>query len=221
MKYKNLHRWDLTAKEAIEVQALIRDRIKLKRFPVNKARRIAGVDVSVKNNVSQAAIVVLSFPELKVIDTFISSAKTVFPYIPGLLSFREAPVILECVKKLKTEPDVFIFDGQGLAHPRLMGLATHLGIILDKPSIGAAKSHLFGDFTPPGPAKGDLAILRDHDGSDIGAVLRTRDNIKPIFVSPGHLMDIPSAVKITLACCPRYKLPEPVRAAHKAASLRS
>ena len=219
MKYQNLHKWDLTPKEAIRLQARLQKKIVIKKPPIKDVRLIAGVDVSVKNNRSKAAIVVLTYPDLREVETAVSEEKTRFPYVPGLLSFREGPVILNCLKKLKTEPAIFIFDGQGLAHPRKLGLATHMGIILNKSSIGSAKSHLYGSYKAPGNKKGDFSFIKDADGVNIGAVLRTRDNVKTIFVSPGHLMDIPSSVKIILSCCVKYKLPEPIRAAHKAAAL--
>jgi deoxyribonuclease V len=219
MKYQNLHRWDVSPKEAIRIQADIAGRIALKPLRTKDIKHIAGVDVSVKGTMSKAAIVVLSCPGLEPVETVSFTMKTVFPYVPGLLSFREGPVILECVKRLKTEPDVFVFDGQGLAHPRKAGLASHLGIMIGKPSIGSAKSHLYGSYRIPGGKKGDFSAIKDEEGKMIGAVLRTRDNTKPVFVSPGHLMDIASAVKIIISCCPKYKIPEPIRAAHRAASL--
>jgi len=219
MNYKNLHRWDLSPKDAILLQGQLREKCVIKRLPVKNIRLIAGVDVSVKDDLSKAAIVVLRYPGLEIVETVASTVKTVFPYVPGLLTFREGPVILECLKKLKAEPDVFIFDGQGLAHPRKMGLATHMGIILNRPSIGSAKSHLYGAYQAAGKKKGDFSLMTDTDGIAIGAVLRTRDNTNPVFVSPGHLIDIPSAVKIILNCSPKYKIPEPIRAAHRAASL--
>jgi len=219
MKYKDLHRWDLSPKEAIREQYRLRDMVKIKKLPFKGMRTVAGVDVSVKDDLSKAAIVILSFPDLEVMKTVTHTMKTVFPYVPGLLSFREAPVILECVKKLKKAPDLFIFDGQGLAHPRGIGLATHMGLILGRPSIGSAKSHLFGKFNPVGRKKGDYSLMYDNDDRAIGAVLCTRNDTNPVYVSPGHLADIPSSVRIILECSPKYKLPEPIRAAHRAASL--
>lgn len=219
MNFKNLHRWDIPPREAVQVQKELCKSFAEKSLRVKDLEYVAGVDVSVKNDMSQAAIVVLSFPDLEVVETVKSKMPVVFPYVPGLLSFREGPVILECVKKLKTAPSVFVFDGQGIAHPRFMGIACHMGIILDRPSIGSAKSHLFGSFEPPGSKKGDHSLMRDADNRPIGAVLTTRNNTRPVFVSPGQLMDIPSAIKIILACSPKYKLPEPIRAAHSAAHL--
>ncbi len=219
MQYTNLHKWDLSPKDAIRLQEQLREKCVIKRLPLKNIRLIAGVDVSVKDDLSKAAIVVLRYPELEIVETVVSTIKTVFPYVPGLLTFREGPVILECVEKLKAEPDVFVFDGQGLAHPRKMGLATHMGIILNRPSIGSAKSHLYGTYEMPEKNKGDFSLMTGTDGIAIGAVLRTRDNTNPVFVSPGHLTDIPAAVKIILNCSPKYKIPEPIRAAHRAASL--
>ena len=219
MKYKNLHNWDLSPRQAIDLQSRLRRKIVLKKIDEKTVRLVAGVDVSVKNDRSQAAVVVLSYPALEEVETVSFRMKTCFPYIPGLLSFREGPVILECVKKLKNAPDVFIFDGQGLAHPGGIGLASHLGVILEKPSIGSAKSHLYGSYDPPGKARGDFSLMRDVDGTAIGAVVTTRNGTNPVFVSPGHLADIQSSVDLILKCSPRYKIPEPIRAAHRAASL--
>jgi deoxyribonuclease V len=217
MKYKKPHRWDLPPKDAIRAQYRLRDRIIIKRLPRRNIRVIAGVDVSVKNDRCKAAIVVMSYPGLKILESATCTTKTAYPYVPGLLTFREGPVILKCLKKLSAEPDLFIFDGQGLAHPRGIGLASHMGVILDKPSIGSAKSHLYGTYDPPELKKGAYSLIRDKEGSPIGAVLCTRDDTRPVFVSPGHLTDIPSAVRIILDCSPKYKIPEPIRAAHRAA----
>ncbi len=219
MQFNDLHRWDLSPRDAMRLQSRIREKIAIRKLSAKKVHLVAGVDVSVKEGRSRAAIVVLTYPDLQRQETAVAEEKTRFPYVPGLLSFREGPVILKCVKKLKAKPDVFIFDGQGLAHPRGVGLASHIGIILNRPSIGSAKSHLYGSYDMPGNARGDFSLVRDNNGKAIGAVLRTRDNTNPVFVSPGHLVDIPSAVKIILACCPKYKIPEPIRAAHSAASL--
>lgn len=210
-------RWNISPKEAIRTQYRLKKMIVLRRLPLTKIHLLAGVDVSVKNNTSKAAIVVLTFPGLKIVETVSHAAKTTFPYIPGLLTFREGAVILECIKKLSVEPDLFIFDGQGLAHPRGMGIASHMGLLLNKPSIGSAKSHLFGEYKPVGKRKGAFSLMKDKEGKSVGAALCSRDNTKPIFVSPGHLTDIPSVVKIILACCKKYRIPEPIRAAHHAA----
>ena len=219
MNYTDLHSWNVSPKEAVSIQTAVRKRIRVVPLDVGSVRLVAGVDVSVKNGFSQAAIVVLTYPGLERVASVTHRMKTVFPYIPGLLTFREGPVIIECVKKLKTAPDVYIIDGQGLAHPRGTGLASHMGVVLGRPSVGSAKSHLFGTFEPPGRKKGDYSLVKDADGASIGAVLTTRDDTNPVFVSPGHLTDIPSSVRLVLGCSPRYKIPEPIRAAHSAASL--
>ncbi|MBD3426767.1 MAG: endonuclease V [Candidatus Omnitrophica bacterium] len=219
MRYTDLHKWDVSPKEAVLIQKKIRDRILLKPLEMDKIHLIAGVDVSVKEGFSKAAIVVLSYPGLEKLEQVTRKRKTSFPYVPGLLTFREGPVILECLETLSVEPDLFIFDGQGLAHPRRTGLASHMGVIIGKPSIGSAKSHLYGDFTPPGTERGDRSIITDTDGTPLGAVLRTRRATKPVYVSPGNLSDINTSVEMILSCSPRYKIPEPIRAAHQAASL--
>ncbi|MBD3380128.1 MAG: endonuclease V [Candidatus Omnitrophica bacterium] len=219
MEHKKIHRWDLSPGEAIRQQYALRSGLKNKSLRIDRIRSVAGVDVSVKGGLSRAAIVVLSFPSLEVLESVSHTGKTGFPYVPGLLTFREAPVILKCAEKLASAPDVLVFDGQGQAHPRRMGLAAHLGLFLETPSIGSAKSLLYGTFRPPGRKKGDLSLLKDKDGTPLGAALTTRDDTNPVFVSPGHLADIHSSVDLILACCPKYKLPEPIRRAHKYASL--
>jgi deoxyribonuclease V len=153
-----------------------------------------------------------------------ASRKVTFPYIPGLLSFREAPVCLAAVEKLQTQPDVFIIDGQGIAHPRRLGLATHLGLFLDKPTIGCAKSRLTGTFQEPPLEKGAYSLLKDEmrkkstEPEVIGAVVRTRTNVKPVFVSVGHKCLLEDAIRVVLDCAVRYRLPEPTRLAHQAVS---
>jgi len=177
---------------------------------------VAGVDVSVKSNVARAAIVALSYPDLSLLQVRTAEGAAEFPYIPGLLSFREAPVILKAMAKLSIEPDLFIFDGQGIAHPRRMGIATHIGIIIDRPSIGCAKSRLCGIHRDPGQERGSIEDLHDK-GELIGAVVRTRTKVKPVFVSVGYRIDLPTAVDFVLKCCQGYRLPEPTRWAHKSA----
>lgn len=220
MQYNNLHDWNLSPKEAIRLQYKLKERLIFKGLALSSLKYIAGVDVSVKNDLSKAAIVVLSYPSLEIIEFETHTEKTCFPYVPGLLSFREAPVILKCARKLQKEPDLFVFDGQGRAHPRGMGIASHLGLFLEKPTIGSAKSRLYGTYDEPASSKGSYSILKDKDGSHLGAALRTRRRRKVIFVSPGHLIDIPSSIELIMKCSPKYKLPIPVREAHKAASLK-
>jgi deoxyribonuclease V len=178
---------------------------------------VAGVDVSVRDGQARSAIVLLSFPELKPFEAATAERPATFPYIPGLLAFREGPVVLEALERLTQRPDVLIFDAQGLAHPRRMGLATHLGVLLDLPSVGCAKSRLCGEYTEPDARKGSWTQLRDGD-QVIGAVVRTRDNVEPLFVSIGHRVDLETAVALVLDCAPRYRLPETTRWAHRVAA---
>lgn len=212
LKYPNLHSWEVTPKEAIKLQKELKSRVSLEKY-FNKIEKIAGADVSYYENKMIAGIVILKFPQLKIIErqSFISAVK--FPYIPGLLTFREGPSLLAAFKKIKNEPDIILFDGQGIAHPRRMGIATHLGLFLDKPTIGCAKSKLSGNYNTLGDEKGSYSFLRE--GNEIiGAVLRTRKKVKPIFVSQGHKIDLPNSIEIVLKCTDKYKLPVPVREAH-------
>jgi deoxyribonuclease V len=177
---------------------------------------VGGVDVSVKDGQARAAVVLLSFPELEPLEGATAERPTLFPYVPGLLAFREGPVVLEALEKLKERPDVVIFDAQGVAHPRRMGLATHLGVLLDMPSVGCAKSRLCGEYSEPDTKKGSWTPLRDGD-EVIGGVVRTRENVRPVFVSIGNLVDLQTAVKLILDCSPVYRLPETTRWAHRVA----
>ena len=217
MQIHTLHPWNLTPREAVRCQQELAAQIIHDR-PLNpdSVRLVAGVDVSVKGGISRAAVVVLTFPALDVVERSVAQQPTPFPYIPGLLSFREGPALETALRQLAHEPDVFIFDGMGRIHPRRMGIASHMGLWLQKPTIGCGKSHFIGDYDPPGPRKGDSSPLTDR-GELLGVVLRTRDNVKPVYISPGHLIDLPSALALTLRCTTRYRLPEPVRAAHRAA----
>jgi len=197
-------------------------------------KTVAGIDCAFSKNGERifAAVVVLRLPDLGIIETTSASRKVTFPYIPGLLSFREAPVCIAAVEKLRKQPDVFIIDGQGIAHPRRLGLAAHLGLFFDTPTIGCAKSRLIGQFEEPPPQRGSYSLLKDEQitglkTSDerrttndevIGAVLRTRTNVKPVFVSVGHKCRLKDAIKITLACTTKYRLPEPTRLAHQLVS---
>jgi len=213
-----LHSWNLTPSEAIHAQQeLVRRRVLA--WDGRRVETVAGVDVSVKARRARGAIVVLRFPDLDPIEQATAEAEVTFPYVPGLLTFREGPVILTAWRRLTTQPDVLLFDGQGIAHPRGMGLATHMGLWLDCPSIGVAKTKLYGIHEAPGPDRGDAAPLLDEKDPEriIGSVLRTRSGANPVFVSPGHRIDVEHATSLTLACCTRYRLPETTRAAHRAA----
>ncbi len=219
MKIRQLHQWDLHPAEAIALQnelapSLINDA----PLELEKIRTVAGVDVSVKHKHSRAAIVVMRYPELEIIETVRAQQETSYPYIPGLLAFREGPVLVEALRQLRNQPDVFIFDGMGQIHPRKMGIAAHLGLWLQCPTIGCGKTHFIGEYDEPTAQKGSRSILR-YRGEQLGIVLRSRDNVKPVYISVGHLAEIDSAIELILSCTPKYRLPQPVRAAHKAAAL--
>jgi deoxyribonuclease V len=212
-----VHDWSLTPTEAIALQKQLAAQLIYDHpLDVTQVRYVAGVDVSVKNEVSQAAVVVLSFPDLVVVETVLAQQPTPFPYIPGLLSFREGPVLVDAFQRLQQVPDVFIFDGMGRAHPRRIGIAAHMGLWLDKPTIGCGKTHLIGQYTEPDPQRGSYSTLTDR-GETIGVVLRTKDNVKPVYISVGHLSDLQTSIDLTLRCTTKYRLPEPIRAAHNAA----
>jgi len=220
MDFPQLHDWDLTPEQAIALQRQLADQVRLCGPPLNEIRSVAGVDVSCRWQGTRfhAAVVVLSFPQLQPLEVATASRDGGFPYIPGLLSFRELPVVLEACAKLRHAPDLLLVDGQGIAHPRRFGLASHLGLWLNLPSIGCAKSRLFGEHGEVGERRGEAAPLRAPDGEEIGVLLRTRDRVKPLYVSPGHLLAIEQAGKLVLACGGRYRLPEPTRLAHQASN---
>lgn len=214
MHVHELHTWTLSYKEAIRVQEKLRHEIKLK--PLSKSiQLVAGADVSCtrNNRTSYSSVVVLTFPELEPIEEVNASLEVDFPYIPGLLSFREAPVLIKAFQKLRNTPDVVLFDGQGIAHPRGIGLASHMGIILRLPSIGCAKTCLTGQYEPVPEKKGGYSLLKSK-GHIIGAVLRTREYVKPVFISPGYAITLPESIRIVLDTCIGYRLPEPTRQAH-------
>ena len=186
MRLKNLHSWRLSYKEAIELQRKLAGWVRF--IPLKeKPKLVAGLDCAFSKDGKRiiAAVIVLKLPDFETVEIQSAVCKLSFPYIPGLLSFREAPCCLKAVKKLKTKPDVFIIDGQGIAHPRRLGIASHLGLFLDRPTIGCAKSRLIGKFNEPAVQKGAYSLLKDN-GETIGAVVRTRANVKPVFVSVGN-----------------------------------
>lgn len=207
------HPWDVTPKEAIRIQKKLADEVQA--TPLEQpVETVAGIDVSIRDDTAQAAIAVLQLPELDVIDTAIHRCEVPFPYVPGLLSFREMPALLPALEQLTVRPDVLMTDSQGLAHPRRFGLACHLGVLLDGPALGVAKSRLTGEPTGDlGTEKGSRVPLMD-DGEQVGTLLRTRTDVKPVYVSIGHRVTLDDAVRVTLACSPRYKIPEPTRQAH-------
>ena len=216
MKYHALHSWDVAPEEAREIQNRLRTQVvRTDRF--GTINTVAGVDIGLKKDTARASVVVLNFPELQVVDSVVAESPVRFPYIPGLLSFREIPPLLIAFSQLQTEPDLVIVDGQGIAHPRRFGLASHLGLVLDKPTIGCAKSRLWGRYEEPNLEQGAYTYLTDKD-EVIGAAVRTRTNVRVVYVSIGHRISLDSARTWTLACCQGYRLPETTRHAHNAAS---
>ena len=215
MQFAELHPWEMGYREAVALQRRLAERVELHPPPGWTPRSVAGVDVSYEKHgdLFFAGVVVLRLPDLTPLATAAAHDRVTFPYIPGLLSFRELPVLLEAFRRLPLVPDVVLVDGQGIAHPRRLGLASHLGLWLGIPTVGCAKSRLCGEHPPPGRRRGDRVPLCQ-GGEEIGAVLTTRDNVKPLYISPGHRMDIATAVDLTLACGGRYRLPEPTRQAH-------
>ena len=214
MKIRRIHRWDVTPREAIQIQEKLKSMLSFKL--INRTiRLVAGADVSVSRFEKKlfACVVILDLPSLKVREFACAASKAAFPYVPGLLSFREIPPVIKALKKIKTVPDVLICDGQGYAHPRRMGLASHLGLMLDIPTVGCAKSCLIGEFKEPGKKRKSSSWLFDK-AETIGAVLRTKDNVKPLFVSVGNNIDLKSSIDIVLTCCEGYRLPETIRQAH-------
>ena len=213
---KPLHSWNVGIEEAIQIQEFLRDRIVLKKT-ISKVRTIGGGDVaySKKGDYLFGAIVVLSFPDMETLDIATANGKVSFPYIPTLFSFREGPILIKTFQKLRTKPDVMIYDGQGIAHPRGFGLASHMGLCFNLPSIGCAKTPLLDEFISPGSPKGSFEWIRK-DGKEVGAILRTRDKVKPLFVSPGHRIDLMTSIQLILESCQGFRFPEPLRRAHQA-----
>jgi deoxyribonuclease V len=217
MEVARLHDWRMSPSQAMELQMKLAAQVS-RISEVISPHLIAGVDISVDREAGTGtgAVVVLSYPELDLVETRVMTDRLGFPYVPGLLSFREAPLILAACGKLKVTPDLIMVDGQGIAHPRRIGLASHLGLFLDMPTIGCAKSRLCGRHEVPDVEAGSSAELVD-EGELIGAVLRTRAGVKPVYVSIGHKIDLPAALRWVMACCRGYRLPEPTRLAHLAA----
>ncbi len=212
---RELHSWDVTTAEARDLQLRLAGQIDTTRL-LKAYRTIAGADVSYDKRAKwlHAAVVVLQAGTFEVLDRSGVVAEAKFPYVPGLLTFREAPAVIEAFKELSVKPDVLICDGQGTAHPRRMGLAAHLGLWLGIPTIGCGKSWFFGEFDEPGPERGDWSPLTDQ-GATIGAVLRTRSRVKPVFVSSGHLCNLESAIEVVLATAITYRQPITTRLAHQ------
>ena len=211
-----LHGWDIGYRDAVELQRELREKLIERPLDPKGIDLVCAVDVSSSRSSPfiHAAAVVMKPGSFDVVETATASIKVTVPYIPGLLSFREGPAVLAATAQLELAPDVVIFDGQGYAHPRRLGLAAHLGLWLGVPTVGCAKTRLIGDHEDPPDGKGEWVPLTD-GGEVIGAVLRTRSGVKPVFVSRGHLCDLRSAVGIVMAAVGRFRLPEPIRAAHK------
>lgn len=219
--------WPQDAKAAIALQrqlapqVLTRDDFCRGGSSAGEFEYVAGLDVGFEEGgtVTLAAAVLLSFPALELVEMAIARSPTCFPYVPGLLSFREAPALLQALAQLKIEPDLIFCDGHGIAHPRRLGIASHLGLLVDKPTIGVAKSRYIGSYDEPGLEKGNWTPLMDGD-EQIGAVVRTRTKIKPLFISPGHRVSMETAIAMVLNSTTKYKLPEPTRLADRLASRR-
>ena len=212
------HRWDLSPKEAVALQRELAESVVF--CPLPEDFKILGAsDIGYVPAIDRlvAVVVTFSWPELQLLETVHAISSIPFPYIPGLLSFREVPPLLEAFEKLRNPPDALLCDGQGIAHPRRLGLASHLGLWLDIPTVGCAKSRLCGTHDPPGPLRGDSALLR-HQDEIVGVVFRSRDNVNPIYISPGHLADLPGSVELVRRCLGRTRIPEPLRQAHNIAT---
>ena len=222
MEARVQHRWDLSPREAMELQRSLAPQIILRGGP-DVVRLVAGVDVAVggrlRRTPGRGAVVVLSYPEMEPVEQSVVEQDVAFPYVPGLLSFREIPVLLPAFARLNSVPDLLLVDGHGWAHPRRMGLASHLGLLLDIPTIGCAKSKLIGEFGPLGEERGSIAHLR-HDGEVIGAAVRTRTRTNPVFISVGHRIGLDEAIDWSLRLAPSYRVPCPTRLAHQAAAGR-
>ena len=217
MRVQELHEWEVSAARAREIQVSLAKQV-ISEDEVITPRLIAGIDISAPDaqGLARGAVVVLRYPESSIVEVKVAEGKITFPYIPGLLSFRESPLILAACEKLCSDPDLVLIDGQGIAHPRRFGLASHVGLLLDLPAIGCAKSILCGQHRPVGEEAGSHAELLDN-GELVGAALRTKSGVKPLYVSVGHKIDLASALQWVIRCCRGYRLPEPTRLAHLAA----
>ncbi len=209
------HPWDVTPEQARALQAALRDAVRqepLKALP----RLVAGVDVSYCNERARAAVAVLAYPTLELCELVTAERVVHFPYLPGLLAFRELPAILDALARLRTQPDVLLCDAHGSAHPLRFGLAAHLGVLLDWPTLGCAKSLLCGTYAPVAEERGSWSPIHMGEGEVVGAALRTQARMRPVFVSPGHRVTLEDALQLVLTCTPRFRLPRPLRLAHQA-----
>jgi deoxyribonuclease V len=216
MKIHYHHSWDVGYKDAVTIQQNLKSQLILhdRDFPEDIST-VAGADISYSrhSDLFFAAVVLLEYPTMKLIEETFFRERVSFPYIPGLLSFREGPAVLKAFESLRNAPDVVIFDGQGIAHPRGVGLASHMGLFLNIPSIGCAKKRLVGSYNEVSQEVGDYSDLILGDQL-VGAALRTKKKVKPVFISPGHKISMRRAIDVVLSCCRGYRLPEPVRRAH-------
>lgn len=221
MQIKRLHDWNLSPQQAIELQKQLAYEVIREDNLAEPIKTIAGIDLGydAKNDTSRAVVVVLKFPELELIETSEAILPIQFPYVPGLLSFRETPVAIKALEKLENAPDLILCDGQGLAHPRRFGIACHIGLLADVPTVGVAKSLLIGKFENLGEERGSTAPLI-HKNEQVGVVLRSKDKVQPLYVSIGHRISLETAVRYVLQCTPKYRLPETTRLADKLASYR-
>ena len=211
-----LHSWDISMRDERRLQMKLASQI-IRENRLGTVRTIVGIDVGMKGHMACAAVVMLNFPGLDVAGQSTATRRITFPYVPGFLGFREGPVILDALSRLDRKPDLLIFDGQGIAHPCRFGIASHIGLLTDFPSIGCAKSRLCGQYQEPDVECGSHVPLLDH-GETIGAILRTRTGVKPVFVSIGHRVDLKTSIDYVLECCKGYRLPETTRKAHNLAA---
>ncbi|MEH2290812.1 deoxyribonuclease V [Nostoc sp.] len=221
MNFYGDHAWPSTLEEAIVIQETLQNQVITEDRLQEPIEYVAGVDMGFEadGTISRAAVAVLSFPDLQVIETSLAHRPTTFPYVPGFLSFREIPAVLDALEKIKTTPNIILCDGQGIAHPRKLGIASHLGLLIDMPTIGVAKSRLIGKHEELAETKGSTQPLI-YNGEIIGAVLRSRTGVKPLYISSGHRISLPTAIDYVLRCTPKYRLPETTRIADKLASAK-
>jgi deoxyribonuclease V len=221
MKITPLHEWNLSPQAAVELQKQFAYEVITEDKFEKPIETVAGIDLGydVKTNLSRAVVVVLKFPELELIESAEAIMPIQFPYVPGLLSFRETPVAIKALEKLENAPDLILCDGQGIAHPRRFGIACHIGLITNIPSVGVAKSLLVGKYGALGETRGSVAPLV-YRNEQVGVVLRTKDRVQPLYVSVGHLISLDTAIEYVLQCTPKYRLPETTRLADKMASYR-
>jgi deoxyribonuclease V len=217
-RYATGPRWDLEPAEAIALQRRLSCSV-IKKSTLKAVNTVAGVDTAYRQNIARAAVVMMTYPALETMDEATAERGINYPYIPGLLTFREGPAVLAALSRLEILPDLLMFDGQGIAHPRRCGIASHIGVLMDVPSIGCAKTKLVGQYDEPALHRGAFTLL-NHKGQTIGAVVRTRTNVAPVFVSTGHRVSLRDSIRFVLDCCRGYRLPETIRRADHLAAFR-